>query len=308
MVDVQIVRLRHRAFGELTAAAASDGAEVPPPVDHFPGAVEAPEIGGGELTAELLASALHHHGCLLVRGVVAIERCAKLRSDIDEAFAAFDARGPFTPVEATAPWFMRLETDGFEPLDPLATAFLRTGGGVYAPCAPRAFIEYRQALADAGVIDVVAEQLGAVPIVSVNKCVLRRIGGGAQPSWHQDGYYLGENAKALNLWLALSRCGADTDEMGLEILPGRQSGLAQQGTHNAVDERAVAHEVVEGLAETSGRPIYRPLFEPGDGIFFDHLFLHRSDVRPLPKERYAVESWYFTAHEYPDHLIPVVAG
>jgi hypothetical protein len=308
MVDVRIVRLRHRAFAEL---------HEPPPeplpvatlVDRFPSAVLAPEVHRDDLGVDVLTSALHHHGCLIVRQLLSDGVCAELRSDIDEAFAAFDDRGPFTPVDATAPWYAQLEIDdGFEPLDPLGTAFLRSGGGVYAPLAPRAFIEYRHALADIGLIDVVAEHLGAMPVLSVNKCVLRRIGGGAEPTWHQDASYLGEDARAINLWLALTECGADTEVMGLEILPGRQHGLAEQGTHDAVDARAVAHAVVERLAKESGRPIYRPLFEPGDGILFDHLFLHRSDVRPLPRERYAVESWFFPANDYPEHLIPVVAG
>jgi hypothetical protein len=307
LTDVRIVQLRHKGFVEAQATPVAPRAEAEAPVDRFPGALEAPEVGRDELTPELLASALHHHGCLLVRGLLAPGVCEQLRSDIDEAFAAFDELGPFK-LSTPGPWFARLDGEGYEPLDPLGTAFLRTGGGVYAPLAPRAFIEYRQALDDAGVLEIIHEKLNGTPVVSVNKCVLRRIGGGAQPTWHQDAYYLGENAKALNLWLSLSTCGADTDVMGLEILPGRQHRVAQQGTHNAVDERAVAHEVVQGIAQASGRPIYRPLFEPGDGILFDHLFLHRSDVRPLPRERYAVESWFFTADEYPEHLIPVVAG
>ena len=57
----------------------------------------------------------------------------RLRSDIDEAFTAFDARTPLQPIAAAAPWYAPLEIDaGFEQPDPLGTAFLRKGGGVYA--------------------------------------------------------------------------------------------------------------------------------------------------------------------------------
>jgi hypothetical protein len=269
----------------------------------------APEVARRDLTGELLNAALHHHGCLLVRGLLPPESCAGRRDDIDRAFEAFDDRGMFKPVEMTAPWYARLDFDeGFEEPDPLATAFLRSAGGVYAPTAPRAFVEYRNLLEDVGLIAAVGDYFQAIPILSVNKFVLRRIGGGAQPTWHQDGYYLGASGRAVNLWVALSTCGGDSDTMGIDILSGPQQGLAAQGTHDAVDDRAIAQEVVEDLSRSTGRPIQRPLFEPGDGILFDQYFIHRSDTRPLPKERYAIESWFLTAHNYPEHLIPVVAG
>jgi hypothetical protein len=66
--------------------------------------------------------------------------------------------------------------------------------------------------------------------------------------------------------------------------------------------------VARRLADESGRPIQRPYFGVGDAILFDQFFVHRSDVRPLTRERYAIESWFFTADGYPDHLVPVVAN
>jgi hypothetical protein len=307
MVDVRVVHLRHRAFAELLDGQPST--RPAPAVDDFPGEVRAPEVHASELTSEILSSAIHFHGGLIVRGLLPELECERLRSDIDQAFTAFDNRGMGRPTEQTAPWFARLELDdGFEPPDPLATAFLRSAGGVYAPFAPRAFVEYRNALEDVGLIDVIGGHLGEVPVLSANKFVLRRIGGGAQPSWHQDGSYLGVDIRAVNLWLALSECGADTDVMGLEIIPGRRHALAAMGTHDAPDPRAISEQVAESLAADLGRPIDRPLFRPGDGILFDQLFVHRSDTRPLPRERYAIESWFLTRSGYPPHMIPVVAS
>lgn len=313
MVDVRILDLRHRAGHALRTAALASPAAPPAdpvvdPVDPFPGTIGAPEVAAADLDESLLRAAIRHHGCLIVRGLLDPERCARLRADLDQAFDAYDARA-WKPVDQTAPWYANLELDESEiPLDPLAGAFLRSAGGVYAPCAPRAFVDYRRALADAGLIGVVSRYLGDAPLLSVNKCVLRRIGGGASPSWHQDGLYFGVEVNAVNLWLSLSRCGGDTDVMGMDLLPGPRDDLAPMGTHDAVDPRAVAHQVVEDLAAETGRPIIRPVFEPGDAILFDHLFLHRSDVRPVEVERYAIEAWFFDPATCPDHQIPIAAS
>ncbi len=308
LVDVRIVRLRHLAFAELADTQPSDLVPSGTPVDHWPDSVGAPEIPAGDLTVEKLRSAVYHHGCLVVRGLLPADECAQLRSDIDLAFDAVDNRMPYAPVTPTE-WYAPFPAEPpFEAPDPLGTAFLRSAGGVYASYAPRAFVDYRNALARAGLVDVVGQYLQGVPVLSVNKFVLRRINGGAEPAWHQDGLYLRVEGSAVNLWLSLSECGADTDVMGLDILPGRRAELAEVGTHGAADRRAVAPKVAERLAQESGRRIERPLFHEGDGILFDQFFIHRSDVRPLARDRYAIESWFFSAQGYPQHLIPVVAG
>jgi hypothetical protein len=309
LVDVRAVDLRHRAFAAAQADARPADPPGPPPEDRWPGLVEPPEVDLRDLDRDVLRSAVHHHGCLIVRGLLPPRTCDQLRSDIDDAFAAFDRRVPAQPVEQGAPWFANLEIQPpFAQPDPVGTAFLRKGGGVYAPCAPRAFLDYRQALEDAGLLAVVADYLASVPVLSLEKTVLRRISGGAEPSWHQDGGYLGTDRDAVNLWTALTDCGGDTDAMGMDMVPGPKRELAQIGTHDAVDERAIAQHVAAELAKETGRPIQRPRFRPGDGILFDQFFVHRSDIRPLTRERYAIESWFFTARDFPPHLVPVVAG
>lgn len=309
LLDVQVVDLRHRAFAAARDAAGPPDPPGEPPADRWAGIVEPPEIDASALDRDVLASAVHHHGCLIVRGLLTPPCCDRLRADIDAAFAAFDARAPHQPPERGAPWYAALEVQPpFAQPDPLGTAFLRKGGGVYAPCAPRAFLDYRQALEDAGLLAVVADYLASVPVLSLEKTVLRRISGGAEPSWHQDGGYLGADRDAVNLWTALTDCGGETDAMGMDMVPGPKRELAQIGTHDAVDERAIAQHVAGELARETGRPIQRPHFAPGDGILFDQFFVHRSDVRPLTRERYAIESWFFTARDFPPHLVPVVAG
>jgi hypothetical protein len=59
------------------------------------------------------------------------------------------------------------------------------------------------------------------------------------------------------------------------------------------------------LAE--GRPIESPVFGPGDAVFFDHLFLHRTEGHlGLTKNRYAIESWFFAPSTYPMEWGPLV--
>jgi hypothetical protein len=309
LLDVRIVHLRHLAYGELLAS--------PPPVeprpadadvpDLFPGVVGPPEVDGAAATFEAVESALVHHGCVLVRGMISDDASRELRADVDRAFAAFDRLVAGDSLDETAPWYRPMEpTYGSEELDPFAAVFLRSCGGIYGASSPRAFLHYLDVLTDAGVIELVHHHLGEPPMLSLNKTVLRRIGGGAQPSWHQDASYLGGDIRALNLWMSLSHCGGETDTMGLDILPKRLFGLARMGTHDTVHYQAIAQAVVE---EEGGdiAPI-RPEFHPGDGLLFDQFFIHRSDIRPLPTERYAIESWFFGPSMFPSNQVPIIAA
>src|SRR5262245_9637112 len=66
---LRLVVLRH----EIGAANVRQPAPRRPPApvaDLFPGVIGAPEITGAELTASHIASGLHHHGVLVVRGLV----------------------------------------------------------------------------------------------------------------------------------------------------------------------------------------------------------------------------------------------
>ena len=49
-----------------------------------------------------------------------------------------------------------------------------------------------------------------------------------------------------------------------------------------------------------------PIFEPGDALFFDELFLHQTGSDPaMPKPRYALESWFFGASRFPSAYAPI---
>ena len=50
----------------------------------------------------------------------------------------------------------------------------------------------------------------------------------------------------------------------------------------------------------------RPIFEPGDALFFDELFLHQTGSDPsMPNPRFAIESWFFGASAFPGDYAPV---
>ena len=53
-------------------------------------------------------------------------------------------------------------------------------------------------------------------------------------------------------------------------------------------------------------PIMRPIFEPGDALFFDELFLHQTASDPsMPKPRFAIESWFFGGSAFPADYAPL---
>ena len=50
----------------------------------------------------------------------------------------------------------------------------------------------------------------------------------------------------------------------------------------------------------------RPIFDPGDALLFDDLFLHQTGSDPsMPNTRYAIESWFFGPSAYPDEYVPI---
>ena len=124
--------------------------------------------------------------------------------------------------------------------------------------------------------------------------------GGA---WHQDGKFMGP-VRALNLWVSLSRCGDESP--GLDILPSRLEEYLPTGTDDAALSYQVAQKKVEEAAERTGKPVVRPIFEPGDAVFFDEKFLHATGSDPsMPKPRYAIENWFFGPSGFPEMYAPI---
>jgi ectoine hydroxylase-related dioxygenase (phytanoyl-CoA dioxygenase family) len=150
---------------------------------------------------------------------------------------------------------------------------------------------------------VLTDFLGERPVLSANKCTLRRVPTDASTDWHQDGAFLGQGIRAVNVWVALSDCGVDAP--GLDLVPRRFDHVLETGTGGAIFDWAVGPDVV-AVAATDA-PVVRPTFAAGDALIFDELFLHRTAVEPtMLRSRYAIESWFFAPSCYPEGQVPIV--
>jgi len=269
-----------------------------PDFDGLPRGVALPEIAAAELTPELLRAGILRHGCLLVRGLVAPERARALIAGIDRAFAArtrHEARGAADPR-----YYSEFEPDPRQ-AGPLIREWIRLGGGLLAADSPGLSFELSELLAAAGLPGLVEGYLGEPPLLTVDKTTLRRAEPSTAGAWHQDGAFMGQ-VKALNLWLSLSHCG-DTAP-GLDVVPRRLEAYVQTQTEEARLRNQVSQRMAEEAAD--GAPILRPLFDPGDALLFDELFLHKTASDPGMREpRYAVESWFFAPSGFPRDYAPL---
>ena len=145
--------------------------------------------------------------------------------------------------------------------------------------------------------------LGEPPVISVQKCTLRKVDPDAGRGWHQDGAFMGD-VRALNVWLSLSRCGDEAP--GMDIVPRRLDDIVPTGTEGAIFDWSVSPQVAEEAAGDAG--VLRPIFEPGDVLLFDELFLHSTAAEPVDEEEpLAIESWFFGASASPAEYSPLAA-
>jgi hypothetical protein len=300
-IERKLVGLRNVAFDDLDKTPGAD-AWPPDAPDLFPGVAGIPEIAGSELTAELLRSGILRHGALIVRGLLPETRVANLIADIDRTFVARDAFFDGSPVQETEPWYVPFEPEsGTAAIGPIRK-WVREGGGVLTVESPRSMFDVLDTFEAVGLTEPLTGYLGERPVLGAKKWTLRKVPLDTTADWHQDGAFLGQGVRAVNVWLSLSHCG-DTAP-GLDIVAGRLHDLAPRGTDGAWFDWSVGDSVARSLA--GGAEILRPIFEPGDAILFDDMNLHRTAVTPeMTHERYAIESWFFAPSHYPDAQIPV---
>ena len=296
----RLLRLRHHAGLRLLAP---DGAQ---PAAPEPDAAALPPSGSGlpefrreDLTPELLRAAILRDGCVLVRGLVDRDVAERFAAQIDRSFAARD----------------RAQTEGpagdglyeeFAPEPPHVVdvrQWMAQGGGVLAVDAPTLTFEMLEMFRAAGIDRLVGSYLGESPLISSHKTTLRKAESSVAGAWHQDGKFMGA-VRALNLWLSLSRCGDVAP--GLDIVPRRLDGVVQDRGEGAVLDYVLTQEKAEEVARDAGTEIVRPIFEPGDALFFDELFLHQTASDPsMPDPRFAIESWFFGGSGFPVDYAPV---
>jgi len=298
-IEVRLVAARHRGF--VAPAADVPLAPWPTPVaDAFAGVVGIPEIAAASLTADLLASALQHHGALLVRGVLATNVAERLVGEIRRAFEAAEASDAGAPVSETSPWYVPCEADAGYDFGAIERRFWRFGA-VLAVEAPRALFQVIEALRSTGLGDVIAQYLGEWPALSAKKTSLRRARPDSQSEWHQDGAFLGDGTRTVNVWTALTPCGVDAPSV--DVFARAFEEIVPTGTDDAIHTWSVSR----GQAERLGTgDVVRPVFDAGDALLFNQLTLHRTGTSPaMTRDRYAIESWFFAPSTYPYEQVPI---
>jgi hypothetical protein len=291
----QLLRLRHVAGVRLLDAPERAPEYPSPNAARLPQVDGLPEVAPADLTPELLRAGILRDGCLLVRGLVGREEALELAAEIDRAFAeraAFDAgRAP------AAGYYEEFAPEA--PFEVTARPWVKQGGGILAVDAPKLACRMLDLFEGAALLRLVEGYLGEPALLSVDKTTLRKADPAVGGAWHQDGAFMGD-ARALNLWLSLSRCGDDAP--GLDLVPRR------------LDEIVVEHESMLDVELTRARAreaagdleILRPIFEPGDALFFDEMFLHQTGSDPsMPNPRFAVESWFFGGSAFPADYAPL---
>ena len=307
-LEAKLVRLRNDAFAELPRerpeTAPEMREEVAPEARRYEIVNGLPTIDATELDAEVIRAAFLESGSLLVRNMIPGDRAAELADGIDRAFAGRDAHIDGAKVAKTAPWF-----EPFSPGPAWATTgkewnrHVKGGGSVWATDSPRMMFEILETFNETGLRRTIEEYLGERPVFSMKKTVLRRVSPEGGTSWHQDGAFLGDGLRTLNIWLALNRCGDVAP--GLDVIPKRLTEIVPTGTEGAMFDWSVSDKLVDEMMDGEAPP--RPIFEPGDALLFDHLCLHRTAIAPgMTEQRYATETWCFAGSTYPDKQIPIV--
>jgi hypothetical protein len=284
-IATRIVDLRFEAFHQ---AQWDDeprrSADIP---DLFPSA-SIPEVTREELTAEHLRSAIEHHGSLLVRGFAGPTDNDRLIHDIERAFAACNAddadssqlRGWFRPY----------------PYDTTSNRSSKVlSGCVLAVDSPPAMFDVVEVFERSGVGRLAHEFFGEAPAALAKKWSLRKVLHDTNTGdWHQDGAFMGEDIRSLNVWLTFSHCG-DTAP-GLDVVGRRVDHVLETGTEGAYFQWSIGGPVAERAAAGS---VTRPIFEAGDALLFDHLSVHRTAVDPgMTDDRYAIEAWFLAPSTY----------
>jgi hypothetical protein len=299
--EQRLVELRHMAGIGLLERASAEASFPEPAFDRLPdrnGGLAG--VAPGDVTPELVRAGILRDGCLLIRGLVDPAEAQQLAGEIDKSFAARDAEQ--AGGEGDPAFYSEFLPDPrFR--ESLGRDWVAGGGGLWAADSPRVLFRMLDTFERGRLLDVIGGYLGEPPVVSVQKCTLRRVDPDAGAGWHQDGAFMGD-VRALNVWLSLSHCG-DTAP-GMDVIPRRLDGIVPTGTEGAIFDWSVSPQVIEETAGETG--VLRPIFEPGDVLLFDELFLHSTAADPsMPNSRWAIESWFFGASAAPSDYSPLSA-
>ena len=311
--EVKLVALRH-AVGIRRLDEAQAGAAYPEPAfDRLPDRNgDLAGIERDQLSPEVLRAGILRDGCLLIRGAVDPDAALALAEGIDRAFQAREKAQANFSAERPNPWGRRknVERMYYSEFTPtprfrkaLSRDWIQGGGGLWIADSPHLLFEMLEAFEPAGLGAAIRGYLGEPPLMTVQKCTLRKVDPDAGRGWHQDGAFMGD-VRALNVWLSLSHCGDEAP--GMDIVPRRLDRILASGQEGTDFNWSISEQVAQEAAGETG--IVRPIFEPGDVLLFDDLFLHTTAAEPsMRKGRLAIESWFFGASAPPEQYSPLAA-
>lgn len=283
-----------------THTAWADRRKAAPPPDLFaiaPGTL--PEVSRQDLSVQTVSSAMHHYGALIVRNFFSPRDAFEFRHDIDNVLAAaasFDRaqdENGIDQLEARIKAHYLPPAEDVIPNDGRSKAFLTMSGACGTFLSPRVSHKLLDQFEQLGLRSLLQGYFQDEACLSFYKSVLRRAEPLAHPAeWHQDGAFMTPGIDSLNLWVALSECGAGTNRPGMDLLPKRLTKIVKPGTNGAAFEWSVSGKsVAEHFPDT---PIAQPWFGEGDAVFFDHMNLHATSSGPeFTAPRYAIETWFF---------------
>ncbi len=305
-IEQRLIELRIRAAQRLTWP------ETPWSSHHdnrFESVVGFPEVGPDELDASVLRAGILGKGGLIVRGLMDQNMASLMRDNIARTLESRKLWANGVPTTGETPWYTRSEAVAGGPVQfdaSSAEKYTDTGSVWAVDSPPNAFrlIEFYREL---GLPHILHEYFGEDALLSVKKWVLRCIApnNGAQSGWHQDGRFMGDGIRTVNLWIALSDCGSGASAPGLDLVADNSRRIYETGTHGADFDWTVGQGLVDEVSQRF--PVIRPHFSAGDAVFFDHYNLHRTAFGQEDREnRYAVESWFFAASTAPAKQQPLV--
>jgi hypothetical protein len=298
-LERRLLVLRHLAASRLIDSTGEEPRFPEPDFDRLPEGDPLPELRPQDLTPGVLRAGILRDGCVLVRGLVPRENALALAAAIDEAYEQrelLDARQP--AADGYYEEFHPHERFGEIP----GRDWIKQGGGLLAADSPRLSFRMTELFEQAGVPALASGYLGEPALISAEKTTLRKADPTVGGAWHQDGYFMGD-VRSLNLWLSLSRCGDVAP--GLDIVPRRLDYLVTTQTEEAMLDYTISQTKAEEAARDT--PIVRPVFEPGDAMFFDDLFLHKTGSDPsMPDPRFAIENWFFGPSGFPSEYAPLL--
>ena len=174
-------------------------------------------------------------------------------------------------------------------------------------CSPAAVYDIIEMYKEVGLGETISEYLGERPVLLTERIRLTRQRGGAGLPWHQDAAFYGGVFHAVNVWLAISTCGADAP--GLNVIPRRFDDVCGIEAGECFPlpltygERFTA-ELVREIAD--GHPVSNPDFRPGDALLFDELTMHRTSQCDwkLPYRDSAV-TWFLSPSRVPAAVTPL---